>query len=106
MSISVATPATTALGRWSQWLLGVRVLDYETYVGMMLNVGRARARQAWSYADGYRLATTKGNIDVSWYDAIAESTEEAEELAFQDNAARQDTRDLENAKRMTGFNDG
>lgn len=80
--------------------MGVWVMDYELFVGMMLNVDEVFSRQSWVVADGYRLATTRGEVDSDWYESVAESKEEAKEIAWRANADRDEHRVLEKIMRM------
>jgi hypothetical protein len=68
---------------------GIRLferLDYGTYYGLLLNLGRARMQPAYATMRGVRAAMGK-SIPADMFDAIAASEDEAQEMAFEAEAA-------------------
>jgi len=51
-----------------------------------------RVRRAWSVADGTAITKSDADLDSPWFDAIADTDEEAREREFITNAARSDRR--------------
>ncbi len=63
-------------------------LPYEVFVGLYLNIKRARNQQAYIIALGDSLARSADPISDDIFDAMEETEEEAAELRFGTNAAR------------------
>ena len=59
-----------------------------THVQMVLNEGRVELRRAFALAKAVGLASSDGDIDREWADAMAEDWSAVEELLFQWNKAR------------------
>jgi hypothetical protein len=53
-------------------------IDYATRWGIILNTERVEQRRAVSFLTGMSVALGKMKIDKSWFDAIANTAEEAE----------------------------
>jgi hypothetical protein len=67
-------------------------LSYQDFVGMSLNVERERQRQAWVVANGLGLALSTADLPMGWFEAIAESRKEAEDLEYNENGVRMERR--------------
>lgn len=78
-------------------------MDYEAYCGLYLNVDRIRSRRTWEVANGFNIATSNVDLDGAWYESLAETQEEVDELVFQGNAARMERRAREKLKGMMGL---
>lgn len=65
---------------------------YDAEIGLDLNVGRQEERRAWAFANGAALAGGGGRVSEAWAAALASSDEEAGELHFKINAARDEAR--------------
>jgi hypothetical protein len=63
-------------------------LTYEQWVGLWLNLPRQSARQTWSAYEALRMALTNDPISPEAVEAVADSPEEAEELAYAINSER------------------
>ena len=61
-------------------------------MGLWLNLPRAQSRAALACAIGYSVANSNKPVSASLFDGVADSPEEAQELAFRVNAARNEAR--------------
>lgn len=78
---------------WSVY--GERVLDmlglaadYDTYVGLWLNLDRLQLRSAGAVAQGYAAAKSTDQLDRSWFDALVLEEAQVDELTFRSNFER------------------
>jgi hypothetical protein len=67
-------------------------LDYAGWVGLYLNLGRIRLRQAQALTQA--LGAAQGNVDPTWEwaDALATSPELVDEILYQMASARSEAR--------------
>jgi hypothetical protein len=79
--------------------LGSSQLTYEGFIGLWLNIDRARAQWAVAVAEGMGFAQG-GDLDWSVFDAIALMPEQVDDLMYETNAARRTAETL--AKFGTG----
>ena len=63
-------------------------LDYESYVGLTMNSGRARHRQTYFQGLAYSTANSVGDVPYAIVRAACETDEEAQKLWFDINASR------------------
>lgn len=49
-------------------------------------------RKSWEVSDGVQNAQSNASIPMAWFEAIAETTEEAEDREFNENADRMERR--------------
>lgn len=63
-------------------------LDYETFVGLVMNQERARLRRVYFAGLAQTLAGGSGQVPVEVVAAACETPEAAKKLAFDINAAR------------------
>ena len=64
-------------------------LDYETLVGLDLNLERVQLRQAVLQAAALAAIQGKGGIERCYYDALCRYDEEVAEVEARTNAARE-----------------
>lgn len=62
--------------------------SYEHFVGLVLNLPRVRAQQAVAAFEGAAYARGDAPLPFAFFDALADSEEQAEEMQFEANAAR------------------
>lgn len=63
-------------------------LNYEVFVGLFLNVKRSINKWAYTQALGASIAASDDVVAHDFFDAVAETEEEAADLRFETNAAR------------------
>ncbi len=68
-------------------------IDHETFFGLKMNGPRMFNRQVYLLGLAHSLAASHGDVPLRIVQAIASSTEEAEDLAFQINADRAQQRE-------------
>lgn len=73
--------------------------NYETFVGLWLNLDRCQLRQAASVYQGIVLALGRGSLPRSFWDALANTPEEAEDLEFRGNVERERAKAWEDVQR-------
>jgi hypothetical protein len=71
-----------------------RPLTYLEYVQLYLNIDRVRTQHAFAVAQGMGVAMSNGNLDESWFDAVAKHPEEARQMTRDANADRRMARAL------------
>lgn len=64
------------------------VIDYQTYVRLVLNLDRVGFRRAVDTARGFYAANTTNPLSRAWADAIADDESEVDEILFKINSAR------------------
>lgn len=67
-------------------------IDYETYVGLKMNSLRIVLRKVYFSGLAQSLANGTGDVPMNVIAAACETPEEAQELAFEINAARHQAR--------------
>jgi hypothetical protein len=80
------------LGAWGSGILAGRSLDYEGYLGLYLNLERARLQRAVEVALGIGVALGSESLSSLWADALAWEEEEVAEVLYQLNKVRQEAR--------------
>lgn len=62
--------------------------DYAHFCGLVLNLPRVRAQRAVAAFQGAAFAASSAALPFDFFDATADSEEQAEDLQFEANAAR------------------
>lgn len=68
--------------------LGSQPLSYEGFLGLWLNLERARLQTAVATAQGIGFALCGGDLGREVFDAIALVPEQVDDLMYETNAAR------------------
>jgi hypothetical protein len=83
----------------SVYSLDLNRVDYPTFVGLWLNLDRQQLRQAANIYQGISLAFSRSGLPSVFWDAIAGTPEEAEDLEFKGNTEREKQAAFEDLQR-------
>ena len=64
-------------------------LDYETYVGLQLNLTRIRLRKVYNIALATSIANSTKSVPIELAESVSDTSEQAEKLMFDINSARE-----------------